>query len=198
MKAAVSARGENSWTTLYESVLLNSQARIELNDFKDPKETQEYITKGNVTEQGLLKFFMNSLTARGCLQVKRSLTDEKILCVVPFTSSRKRGSIVVRREELRGTDREVRVYCKGAPDVLFPNIQSVIGVSGEPIDSSAQVEVPKELLNGDEEGMNDSQLGILERTVKLFASQAFRTILVSYRDMSMDEFERLKAENNGF
>jgi Ca2+ transporting ATPase len=39
---------------------------------------------------------------------------------------------------------------------------------------------------------------ILERTVKLFASKAFRTILVAYRDMSLAEFESIKEQHNGF
>jgi magnesium-transporting ATPase (P-type) len=36
------------------------------------------------------------------------------LARVPFESSRKRGTIVVKRE-----DGSVRVYTKGAPDVLY-------------------------------------------------------------------------------
>lgn len=39
---------------------------------------------------------------------------------------------------------------------------------------------------------------LFEATVKHFAHQAFRTILVTYRDMSMDEFEQLKRDNNDF
>jgi P-type E1-E2 ATPase len=38
----------------------------------------------------------------------------------------------------------------------------------------------------------------LEKTVKLFASKAFRTILITYRDMSMSEFASIKAANNNF
>lgn len=41
-------------------------------------------------------------------------------------------------------------------------------------------------------------MGILEKTVKLFASKAFRTILVTYRDMSMAEFNQIKSQNNDF
>jgi len=44
----------------------------------------------------------------------------------------------------------------------------------------------------------DTYMGLLERTVKKFADQAFRTILVAYRDMSMEEFEELKGANNDF
>jgi cobalamin biosynthesis Co2+ chelatase CbiK len=41
-------------------------------------------------------------------------------------------------------------------------------------------------------------INIYKRTVKYMADQAYRTILVSYRDMSIDEYENLKAENNDF
>ena len=77
------------------------------------------MTKGNVTEQGIIKFFMNDMGGQGCIDFKNSLTEENILCIVPFTSTRKRGTIVVRNPELEGSDQEVRVYCKGAPDMVF-------------------------------------------------------------------------------
>jgi len=38
----------------------------------------------------------------------------------------------------------------------------------------------------------------LNGTVKLFAANAYRTILITYRDLSMEEFERVKSENNDF
>jgi magnesium-transporting ATPase (P-type) len=41
-------------------------------------------------------------------------------------------------------------------------------------------------------------MGIMERTVKKFADQAYRTILIAYRDMTMDEYNDLMNENNGF
>jgi len=45
-----------------EGVLWNSSARIEKNDGTDPNIKDEYVTKGNVTEQGMIKFFMNILS----------------------------------------------------------------------------------------------------------------------------------------
>jgi hypothetical protein len=41
----------------------NSSAWIEKNDGKDKMVTDEYLTKGNVTEQGIMKFFMNAIGA---------------------------------------------------------------------------------------------------------------------------------------
>lgn len=39
---------------------------------------------------------------------------------------------------------------------------------------------------------------MFERTIKNFANQAYRTILTTYREMSMEEFNNLKASNNDF
>lgn len=41
-------------------------------------------------------------------------------------------------------------------------------------------------------------MGLLERTVKVFAAEAYRTILICYRDMSMQEYENIKYNNNNF
>jgi hypothetical protein len=47
--------------------LWNSSARIEINDGKDEQITEEFLTKGNVTEQGLFKFFMGEMGGQGCI-----------------------------------------------------------------------------------------------------------------------------------
>jgi len=44
----------------------------------------------------------------------------------------------------------------------------------------------------------DTGRGVLERTVKQFADNALRTILMTYRDMSMADFVEMKANNNDF
>lgn len=53
------------------------------------------------------------------MDFKDELIEENILQVVPFSRSRKRGSIVVRNPKLEGRMGEVRVYCKGAPDFFL-------------------------------------------------------------------------------
>lgn len=45
---------------------------------------------------------------------------------------------------------------------------------------------------------NDTMINIYKRTIKYFAKNAFRTILVTYRDMTMEEYENLKRDNNDF
>jgi len=128
------------------------------------------MTKGNVTEQGIIKFFMNEMGGQGCIDFIMGLSEENTLCVIPFTSTRKRGTIVVRNPELAGTDQEVRVYCKGAPDMVFNDTTKVVLADGSIADIQDSTEVPSDLLNGDSAGTEDSHIGIFERTVKKFAN----------------------------
>ena len=176
----------------------NSSARVERNDGTDKTITDDFILRGNVTEQGLIKFFMKTLGGEGCIGEKNSLTEENTLLVIQFSSSRKRASIVVRDPSKEGTDQEVRIYCKGAPDMLFDYTTSVISATGNIVDLSATTQVPGNLLSGGERSAEDSYRGLFERTVKMFANQAYRTLLITYRDMSMADYEQLKADNNNF
>jgi Ca2+-transporting ATPase len=160
------------------------------------------MTKGNVTEQGVIKFFMYVMGGQGCIDFKNSLTEENILCIVPFTSKSKKGTIVVRNPALAGSDQEVRVYCKGAPDFLFEQTTQIVTPDGSIANINDETDVPSDLQNLDDDSKGpedtDTYMGILNRTVKKFAKQAYRTILVAYRDMSMEEYEQMKASNNNF
>lgn len=82
---------KTAWDCIVEGVLWNSSARIE----RDP-ECNQFVTKGNVTEQGLIKYFMTLLQAEGCMSKRNELTEENTLTIISFSSSRKRASIVVR------------------------------------------------------------------------------------------------------
>jgi len=121
---------KSAWECLVEGVLWNSSARIEKNDGKDCEVTDEFVTKGNVTEQGLIKFFMKVLSPQGCIDKRNELSEDFILTIISFSSSRKRASIVVRDPKMAGTDQEVRVYCKGAPDMLFDFTTKVVCEDG--------------------------------------------------------------------
>lgn len=172
-----------AYKLLLECVLWNSTARIELGD-----SGRKYVTKGNVTEQGIIQFLMNQIGGEGCLDVRDSLKKENILLEAPFSYSRKRGSVVIRNPQFEGTDREVRVYCKGAPEILLENASKVVIQSGEIVSIFDQAEIPKELTL--EEG---NHLDVLQSTVKMFASKAFRLLVIGYRDMSMERFLDLKG-----
>jgi magnesium-transporting ATPase (P-type) len=86
---------------------------------------------------------MNEMGGQGCIDFKNSLSEENILCIVPFTSSRKRGTIVVRNPELEGSDQEVRVYCKGAPDMVLQDTTKVVLDNGSVTDITEETEVPE-------------------------------------------------------
>ena len=45
-------------------------------------------------------------------------------------------------------------------------------------------------------GLRESHRNIFDRTVKLFADKAYRTILVAYRDLSLSEYNSLSFLNN--
>jgi magnesium-transporting ATPase (P-type) len=111
---------------------------------------------------------------------------------IPFTSKRKRASIVVYQPEADHY-RQVRVYTKGGPDFLMPDVSYMLDNNciAQPINSTC--DMPEELDFVDVEDDNGDYNTLVSKTVKVFAAQAFRTILVCYRDMSIDEFNTLKA-----
>jgi len=58
--------------------------------------------------------------------------------------------------------------------------------------------VPEILKEKMDMGDTEQGINILENTVKFFAKQAYRTILICYRDMSLSDYESIKADNNDF
>lgn len=121
--------------------------------------------------------FNKANAGKTILEAKKAVNNIE-LCVVEFSSSRKRASVVVKHNE------GVRVYTKGAPDMLFPLLTGVLDsdMNLQGLDSSANV---PELLGGGQA----SNIDILNKVVKHFAKQAYRTILISKKDMSMDDYE---------
>lgn len=154
-----------------------------------------------MTEQGILKYLAAATTADACVHKKAELSEDKIQCIIPFTSKRKMGSVVVKVSDKIGTDKEIRVYTKGAPDMLLERCTYTTSADGTARKMETQTTVPQELIDGETETFGetmDTYTGIYSRTIKKFASQAYRTIMVCYRDMSMREFTRLKHRYNQF
>lgn len=112
--------------------------------------------------------------------------------------------MIVRRADRAGEADEVRVYTKGAPDVLFDYCTHVLNEEGvvEPKDAEtgACPEAIRAVPGFDTlaDGGTTSHIEVLARTVKYFASKAYRTILVAYRDMSMEDYQKLEADHNNF
>lgn len=78
----------------------------------------------------------------------------------------------------------VRVYSKGAPDMLLLTTDNIITHDGSVASLDNDNVIAPQNLGGGE--ITNREL--LEKTIKYFADKALRTILVAYRDMSHDEF----------
>jgi len=87
----------------------------------------------------------------------------------------------------------VRIYSKGAPEMIFEKLAGVLDTDGNVLDLNDSAFVPA-LVGGGQ----DTNLNILERVVKYFAKQAFRTILVAKKDMTWDAYNALKSAHNDF
>mmetsp|Transcript_6400 Transcript_6400/g.5706 ORF Transcript_6400/g.5706 Transcript_6400/m.5706 type:complete len:393 (+) Transcript_6400:652-1830(+) len=153
-----------------EGVLFNCSARVEKN------EAGEFETKGNCTEQGLIKFLMDvGVNAYETILKK----DDNILQLIPFNSERKRACAAIRHPD---DQNKVRVYLKGAPEIVMDYCSSYVNDEGEAI-------------NLTQEKKSDILLNVV---TEKFAKNARRTLLISYSDMTMEEYEQLKAANNNF
>jgi hypothetical protein len=79
----------------------------------------------------------------------------------------------------------------------MPDVTHFLDQDLEPKEVDDDCEMPEALddyVGDDEDG--ETYRVLVDRTVRSFADQAYRTILICYRDMSMETFEELKAENN--
>lgn len=79
---------------------------------------------------------MYDMGGEGVQSTKNMLTDDKLLSVIQFTSSRKKASMVVK------TNYGVRVYTKGAPDMLFPCVKDILTKTGDKEEINQLVSVP--------------------------------------------------------
>lgn len=92
-----------------------------------------------------------------------------------------------------------RIYTKGAPDMLFPATSHYVVANGAVVGIDESNELDASLLGpGEGQGTQGTGHDMLNRTVSLFAKQALRTILMTYRDFSFEEYEELKEQNNNF
>jgi len=141
---------------------------------------------------------MKVMSGQECLDQRNRLTEENTLALISFSSSRKRASIVVRNPAKAGQADEVRIYTKGAPDMLFGSTANVRLPDGSVCSFDDSTEIPESILLKGETSASGTYRELYERTVKKFATQAYRTILMTYNDMSMAEYENIKSENNDF
>lgn len=139
-KEATTASGV--WDMLVEGLFWNSSARIEENKDRDTMKEQPFIFEGNITEQGIIKFFNKVMTGQECLEQRQKLTEDNTCALISFTSSRKRASIVVKYPSKAGNSDEVRIYTKGAPDVIFDSTTNVMCADGSVCSFEDTTEIP--------------------------------------------------------
>lgn len=130
---------------------------------------EEFILEGNVTEQGIIKFFLKVMTGQECLDQRNRLTEENTCALISFSSSRKRASIVVKYPSKAGQEDEVRIYTKGAPDMVFDSTTNVMKADGTVVSFDDTTEIPAELLNENETSATGTYRELYERTVLKFA-----------------------------
>jgi len=156
-------KNSSSLREIVESVVFNVSA-----GFVFDADTNQERLEGNVTECGMLKYLVHSgVEVKAELAAKEGKEEWKI----PFNSTRKRATAAFRRD-----DGSVRVYCKGAPEIVInycSNYHSADGLTALDEDKKASI--------------------CAHEVVKRFASKCWRTMLVSYKDYSSDDWAALKA-----
>lgn len=128
----------------------------------------QFLPVGNQTECGLLRFIQ-----KYGVNPKEIQSSLKEFESIPFSSDRKKCTTVVNHPT---DDQKLRVYIKGAPDYVINNCTHFVGSDGNEAELS-----------------EDKKKEVISETVNYFACQAFRTILVGYKDMDKHEFEEMKA-----
>lgn len=129
--------GTTVWQFIYNSIMWNSSAFFtkvtqqllekQPDKFKGYK-AGDWATQGNVTEQAILNFFLSANNGDGQKLVDHKESAGEITeNVIAFTSKRKKASIIIK------TDTGYRLYCKGAPDMLFPELTGIVTQDGSVI-----------------------------------------------------------------
>ncbi len=152
---------------LAQCVLWNCSA------FVETEQDGSKVCKGNVTEVGLLNYLLRSqVDVEDYLARKAGAIEMQI----PFDSKRKRQTTAVRTPE------GVRVFVKGAPEIVIQRCVSFLDAEG------AAQELDEEKVAGI----------VGEEVVKRFARKCYRTLLVAYVDLSEEEWAALKEQSNNF
>ena len=134
-----------------ESICYNCSAFIEA-------EGDKKVAKGNVTEVGLLNHITRSkMNAEEFLAQKDA--DGFAEFFIPFSSSRKRATAVIRNPRTGG----VTVFCKGAPEIVMEFCDKILAENGNETDLS-----------------DDRKQEIIDTVIRQFASKCYRTIITAF------------------
>lgn len=112
---------------------------------------------------------MGILGGQECLDQRNRLTEDNTLALISFSSSRKRASIITRDPAKAGAGDEVRIYCKGAPDMLFDRTTNVITADGSSANFDDSTTIPSNLTPDGSADTVGTYRELYESTVKTFA-----------------------------
>ncbi|KAG6620038.1 Calcium-translocating P-type ATPase, PMCA-type [Phytophthora cinnamomi] len=119
---------------------------------------------GNKTECALLQFIRD-----GGVEYPGLRADNEVVHMLTFSSAKKRMSVVVRRSATT-----CRVYTKGATEVVLGLCQNM------------------QRVDGSFEGLDDSRKAkIGAEVIEKYASQAYRTLCLAYRDLDVPAEETI-------
>jgi Ca2+ transporting ATPase len=155
---------------IHESIVWNSSAYIEMT------ENSFYVPIGNGTEVSLLKWLQDAeIPVHEMMQEKA----DNVLFALPFDSNLKRSIVAVRHPRMENT---VRIYIKGAPEVVVPKCQYHYRETGakEPFDFDAQEYV-----------MNDTM-------IEKMAKKGHRCMAFSYADVNEEDFMSQRESTANF
>lgn len=129
-----------------------------------------YVPVGNGTEVGFLRFLQEAEIPIHDL-IKKKLG--RIEAIVPFSSLRKRSVTAVRLPE---NENIVRVYVKGAPEIIVSKCARTFDIEGKiaPLQDSETNYILNDIL------------------IQKFTTVGFRTLAFAYKDFTLEEFQDLK------
>lgn len=149
---------------LKESILWNTEAHIEIN------ENSFYQPVGNGTECSLISWLQDAEIDAQKFMLKK---EGKVRAQIGFDTKRKRSIIAVQHPGMEDT---VRVYIKGAPELVLENCASCFDERNQ-----------KKAFDG-----NTSKEYVLDNIMKqTMTSKGFRAIAFSFKDYALSDFQSL-------
>lgn len=118
---------------LRESIGYNSTSYVEIRTEeekeKDKNDKREYAAKGNSTEQGLIRFFLDHCGHEILKKMQEERTlDHLLRASIPFDSAYKMSFAAVKVPQDRN---KIRIFGKGAPDFLLKYCTGILDANGD-------------------------------------------------------------------
>ncbi len=153
-----------------ECILWNCEAHVEID------QEAFYKPVGNGTECGLITFLQqNEIPIQEIIMQK----EGQIETTIPFSSIKKRMVVAVRHPTHEDM---VRIYVKGAPEIVLGLCKKTIGTDGSVIQLSEQ----------------ENDYILTDVLQDKFSQEGYRNLALAYKEMAASEFETLKEQNNNF